>query len=108
MLGKPIQLGLSHCARWLHDGREQDDGMAVARDHDLLAFEGPVDQLRKPFLASATLWLLTFEIWPSDTCLQVGAIGPTPPASCSQTDKRRGHKRQRAWLGHDCSSKLDR
>jgi len=43
MLGKPIQVGLCHCVRRLQDGLEQDDGMAVARDHDLLTFEGECD-----------------------------------------------------------------
>ena len=43
MLGKPIQVGLCYWVRRLHDGLEQDDRMAVARDHDLLTFEGECD-----------------------------------------------------------------
>jgi hypothetical protein len=43
MLGKPIQVGLCHCVRRLQDGLEQDDGMAVARDHDLLTVKGAFD-----------------------------------------------------------------
>jgi hypothetical protein len=62
MLGKPIQVGLSHCARWLHDGREPDDGMAIR----VITISSPSRarsiSCESLFLASATLWLLTFEI----------------------------------------------
>jgi hypothetical protein len=44
--------------RRLHDGLEQDDRMAVARDHDLLTFESASISSESLFLASATLWLL--------------------------------------------------
>jgi hypothetical protein len=43
MLGKPIQVGLCYCMRRLHDGLDQDDEAAVARDHDLLTFERAFD-----------------------------------------------------------------
>jgi hypothetical protein len=47
MFRKPIQIGSRNRPGWFYEGLQHDDWAAMPRDHDLLTFEGTINQSRK-------------------------------------------------------------